>query len=205
MGVLVEGNYDPGNGILVLRGKLARIDYDRDKGIFDWRALDASVGIQTSVAMGEKSKFDIEVDVGSNVGGIKLNGMADLSKALDIAPAMSSAYTINPYAALKAGVYSESIKVELIANAEHRFDLTPSSSRPVYKGRSLNVDSNHLSATLEVEYTFNGKGMEQLGRRMSLFADGIVDVDSLTLSDTLFGSGDLYRSFMGLGGFRMQF
>jgi hypothetical protein len=145
------------------------------------------------------------VDIGNNLGGLKLNNMSDLSKALDISPVMNSAFTMNPYAALRAGVYSESLKVELIANAEHRFDLTPASSRPVFGDRKLNVVSMHVSATLEVEYTFNGKSMEQLGCRMSLFADATVDVDTLTLSDTLFGSGDLYRSFMGLGGFRMPF
>jgi hypothetical protein len=46
IGALVQGNYNAANGLVALRGKLVSVDYNRDRGTWDWRALDASVGIR---------------------------------------------------------------------------------------------------------------------------------------------------------------
>jgi hypothetical protein len=205
IGALVEGNYNAADGLVSLRGKLVRAEYNRDKGIWDWRALDAAVGIQGAVMVGGQTSLNIEVDVGGGIGGVSLNGMEDLSRALDVAPAMDGAYTLNPYAAIRTGLHSKSVKIELVASAEKRIDLTPKSDRSSYMGNRLDVDSVHANGTLEVEYTFGGNGLQQMGRRYSVFADLTYDFDTLTLSNLAFDSGDSYRSFIAMAGFRAQF
>lgn len=205
MGALVEANVNPA-GVISLRGKVLKAEYNRDKGIYDWRAIDASVGLQGAVMIGGSTSLNVEVDVGGGIGGVHLNGMEDLSAALNVAPMMDGAYTINPYAALRAGLRSSSLKVELIGSVEKRIDLTSTDSRPIYNGRSMNVNSIHAAGTADVEFTFGGAGNRQMGRRLSVFANGTYDFDTLTLSQMAFGNEDsVYRSFTLLAGGRVQF
>jgi hypothetical protein len=204
-GALVEANVNPA-GVVSLRGKLLKAEYNRDKGIYDWRAIDASVGLQAGVMVGGSTSLNIEVDVGGGIGGVHLNGMEDLSAALNVAPMMDGAYTINPYAAVRAGLHTSSLKVELIGSVEKRIDLTSSDDRAVYQGRSMNVNSVHASGTAEVEFTFGGAGNRQMGRRYSVFADATYDFDTLTLSQMAFGNEDsVYRAFTLMAGGRVQF
>jgi hypothetical protein len=199
MGVLVDSKFIPNDGALVVRGKLVQLAYDRDKGFTDIRGVDASVGLRAS--RGDSTKLDVEVDAGLGMGAVALNNMRDISEALGAAPALTSYGTVDPYLALRAGLRSESLTVAVMGQAEHRISLDSAE----YDGRRIDASSNHAAGTLEVEYVFGKKGLEEAGSRKSVFADAIGDVDSLTLSNMLFDSGSTYRSFMGLAGFRAQF
>jgi hypothetical protein len=207
VGALVEGQWAPGDSIVNLRAKLVQADYDRDKGFWDWRALDASVGIRKAVANASGSvTFNIELDVGGGFGGVHLNGYNDIETALNLAPRMEgNAYTFDPYAAFRTGVRVGSFKMQWVTTGEYRVDLTPGSSRAQYQGTTLGVDSWHVVSALDAEFILGKHGFDSTRSRIGVFANAAYDFDTLTMSNMFFREGDAFQSFRLIAGVRGRF
>jgi hypothetical protein len=206
-GVLVEGSYQP-TGLVQVRGKLAQVEYDRDRGFWDWRALDASVAITKAWQLDGQLVVDLDVSVGGNFGGIHLNRFDDVQRALAISPIQGSALTINPHAAIRAGLSGRDFRVELSGTAEHRVDLTPEGDRPSYIGNRVGVDSQHVQVALDGQYVI-WRDPSREGRsgqaELSVFANAAYEYDNLTISNAFFGTNDAFNSFRFMGGLRGRF
>lgn len=204
IGALVEASYNA-SGWLNLRGKLAQVEYDRDKGIWEWRALDAKVGVEKAWNLSGETYLNVSFHVGGGVGGVHLNDLAGLQQELKIAPIVDSAYTLNPAAMVNLGVSSSSFKVEWAGRVEKRIDMTAEENRTEYGDRKLSVDSERFVQNAEVEYAFGGHGHKHMGTRYSLFVSGKHEIDTLTLSGMFFGGDDKFESIQVLGGARARF
>lgn len=206
VGALVEAQYTPTGGILNLRSRIARVDYNRERGTVDWRALDATVGVLGSFRVGGSAIINLELDVGGAIGGTHLRNFSELLTALGAAPARSDRFTSSPFAEIRASVVSPRFVLSVMAAGERRFDLTPLTERPVYMGRALSVDSFRVSGALDAEVVLYGNALRQMGTRVSLFANLSGDFDTLTLSNMLFDRMDSnFTQFVGVGGVRVQF
>jgi hypothetical protein len=206
IGVLVEASVAPGNSVINLRGKLLQVDYSRDKGFWDWRALDASVGLRKVVMSGNGNvRFDIEVSVGAGIGGVHLNNLDELQAMLGNAPRAENAVTFDPNVAFRTGLRVGSFKIEFIAQGERRVDLTPESSQGDYFGRALSANSTHIVSALDAEIVIGHHGFDSTGSRLGIFANAAYEYDNLTLSNMFFGQNDAYRSFRLVGGLRGRF
>ncbi len=203
VGALIEGSYEPATGIVSFRGKIARVDYDRDKGFWDWKALDAEVVVKKAYPLANgKTVFDIELSVGAAFGGVYMNSLADVERALAIGAASNSALTFNPLAAIRTGFHGTDWKVELITSAEERVDLT--GDKPSYLGHSVSAQSQHLAASLDGEYLIKKKRAAN-APSLSVFATASGDYDNLTLSQMFFGTADAFASFKIMAGLRGKF
>lgn len=206
VGALVEAQYTPTGGVLNLRSRLARVDYNRERGTIDWRALDAAVGIQGSFRVGGSAVINLELDVGGAVGGSHLRNFSELLTALGAAPASSDHFTSSPFAELRASVVSPRFVMSVMASGERRFDLTPAADRATYMGHQISVDSYRVTGSADAEVVLYGNALRQMGTRVSLFANLSGEFDTLTLSNVLFGgSSSNFVQVVGVGGVRVQF
>lgn len=204
VGALVEGSYDPETGLAEFRGKLARVEYDRDKGIWDWRVLDVEVAAkQAWILVDGTSTIDLEVSLGANIGGLHMNNLAELERALEIAGASSNAFTVNPHAMFKAGFNHKNLRVELVTAGEKRLDLTPG-KRPEYLGQRITATSERISTILSAEYVLVKKSEKSPGQ-WSVFANAGYEYDNLTLSNVFFRTGDAFHSFILMAGLRGRY
>ena len=205
VGALLEGNYEGSTGIVSFRGKIARVDYDRDKGFWDWKALDAEVVVKKAYPLANgQTVFDIEVSVGAAVGGVYMNSMTDVEHALGIAGASNNAFTLNPLAAMHAGFHGHDWKVELVTSAEERLDLT--GAKPSYLGNAVSAQSQHLAASLDGEFVI--KRAKPQGAQtpvLSVYANATADYDNLTLSHMFLGTSEAFTSFRVTAGLRGKF
>ncbi|MBI3542362.1 MAG: hypothetical protein HY075_03695 [Deltaproteobacteria bacterium] len=203
VGALIETAYEPETGIVSFRGKLARVDYDRDKGFWDWKALQAEVVIKKMYPLANGSvAFDLEVSAGVGFGGVYMNGLADLEKALGAAPASNSALTLNPMAAMRVGFHGADWRVGLASTFEERVGLSGGSS---YLGNAASVRSEHVNVAIDGQYTFFRQGTGASARTFSVFVNAGYDYDNLTLSHMFFGTNDAFNSFRVLVGVRGTF
>lgn len=202
--VLIEGQSHMGTDWVGLRGKLLRGEYNRDKGFWDWRALEAYVGIDKSVqyAGSIETYWNFKLMVGGGIGGVYLNQLSDLERQLGIQSPNTGAYTLNPGALVSAAWIGKTIKAEATATYEKRLELE---AQPRYDERTLSVDSQTFKASAEMEYTFNERGLDVQGQKFSLFARGVIETDTLTLGRMFFGSDDSFQSYQLKGGVRAQF
>lgn len=206
IGTLVEATYEPKDEIYSFRAKLARVDYDRDKGTWEWRALDAGVVVTKSwQATDGGVMFDLEVTGGAGFGGTYMKNLADVEAALGIAQPMEHAFTLNPYVAMRTGFRADSWKVELITSAEQRVDLTPKSDQPKYLNNSINVHTQVVSTALEGEWIFAKPRHRSKIEQWSLFGSVGYSYDNLTLSNIFFRTGDAFHSFKVMAGIRGKF
>lgn len=202
--VLIEGQTHLGGDWIGLRGKLVRGEFNRDKGFWDWRALEAYVGIDKTVHYSSsiETHWNFKLMVGGGIGGVYLNQLSDLERELSMQSPNTGAYTLNPGALVSAAWLGKTVKAEAAAHYEKRIGLE---NQPSFEGKKLSVDSEVLKASVEMEYTFNEKGLDVQGQRISVFARGSVDLDTLTLGRMFFGSDDSFQSYQIKGGIRAQF
>jgi hypothetical protein len=202
IGALVDGTFRPGDGMLFLRGKLASVDYDRDRGIWDWRAIDAEIGLDKAWKTADgKTQISFKVSVGAGAGGVVMNDLGDVQRALDVSKPINSAITIDPRAMIAVGLKHGNLKLDWVTEAEQRVDLSSGSGQE-YLGRAFSANSEHLRTGLDLQYTLVG---DAAGASLSFFVSGSFEYDNLTLSNALFGTGDSFKSFMVMAGLRGTF
>jgi hypothetical protein len=209
IGALVQGNYNPRNGLVSLRGKLVSVDYNRDRGTWDWRALDASVGLRGVFGSADGHlRANLEISVGAGIGGIHLNNLEQVAALIAATGTRNHSMTANPFVAARAGLRVGGFRVELVGQAERRVDLTAAVDGPgYYMSRPLTVDSDRVSVGLDAEWVFLGgpQGFDSAGPGLAAFLSSAYEYDTLTFTNMFTGSGDDFHQFRIVAGLRGRF
>jgi hypothetical protein len=182
------------------RGRFGTIDYDREKGFWDWRALELQAIASRGFAITDRARLVAELGLGASAGGIEITNLAALERALKLSRRSDEAVTIEPVAtglvALRGGTWS----VGLVGAVAQRFDVT--GHRPVYQGRQVDAQSTHGRFDLIGEFLLATDGH---GRTLSGVLETGVEFDNLTVIRMLFGSSDAFIAFQSLLGARVTF
>lgn len=209
VGALVQGEYNPSatGGILALRGRLVTVDYNRDLGTVDWRALDASVGVRGVFGEPGNLMANLEITAGAGFGGVHLNNLEEVAAAIHATGVQNHSWTANPFVAARAGLRVGGFRVELSGRAEHRADLTAATGgNAMYMTRPLTVDSDRVSTSLDAEFVFlggpNGFDSPAPGPALGVFVNGTYEYDTLTFTNMFTGSGDDFHQFRIVAGLR---
>ncbi len=211
IGALVQGEYNPAatGGIMGLRARLVSVDYNRDRGTWDWRALDASVALRGVFGGADGGLMgNIEISVGAGIGGVHLNNLEQIAAMIGATGVSNDSITANPFVAARAGLRAGAFRVELSGRFEHRADLTAATGgSAVYMTRPLTVDSDRAVAALDAEFMFLGgpNGSDSSGPALGAFLNAAYEYDTLTFTNMFTGSGDDYHQFRIVGGLRGQF
>ena len=200
-GALVQTSYVSEKAGLFARAKLVSFDYDRDRGFWDWRALDASLGVRLVHTAGQGHYvLSIAPNVGTGVGGLELRNLDEVEEALGIEPVRARTNTLTAYAGLVGALRTPRLKIEILAQTLRRIELkSADSAQPKYLGRQIHVESSVFEAAVDAEYFMKGRA------GLSAYGNVAYQRDSLTLSQVLFGAHDSFQSVSAFTGIRTRF
>lgn len=201
-GALVQTGYVSKKERLFARAKFVSFDYDRDRGLWDWRVLDVAVGVRLARTMGTYV-VSLETNIGSGIGGLELKSLDKIEEALQVEPVRAQTLTLSPYASFIAAVRTPRLKVEWIAEALKRIELSSSDENARYLGRELSVESHVLESALDVQYSLGRSGGTK--SKVSFYGNVAYQYDSLTLGHVVFGARDSFQSLGALTGIRGRF
>ncbi len=204
-GTPLLGVLRPGWGPIGIELRLGRLDYDREKGLWDWQVFDARLTGATTVQLPHGLRFAVFLGAGASLGGIELSGLSALEQALQLGHHSNESVTIDPKAfgrlELRGGRWAAGWR----GAWEHRFDLT--GNRPTYQGRRIDAQSNQAHADLFGEYElWRAAGAEgDDGRRLTAVLETGIEYDDLTVIRILFGTSDAFVAIQTLLGVRGNF
>lgn len=205
VGALVTGTLFSQSLPVGFRAKLAVMDYDREKGLFDWRIFQGEFVIRKTFPVNANTAVEVETAIGVSAGGNEIKSLADLERALGLERGANQFFTLNAIALARLGLTSGNWRAEAIASFEQRLDVTQQTAE--YLGHRLSAQSQKFRVDLRGEYVLWKLRRRTHGESSSvaLFGDLALDYDNLTAVHILFNIPDAYAAIWAMGGVKIRF